>query len=123
MYIPEFVITKREREILAPLLSRRILLKEFAFPLHVYVVDERQFQEICNFTSGFRENLNEAAANRPQLLRAVTLVFNMMSDVQKIKDPDTKTAAGASILAAIMGIYSLAPEYGNRLIGMLRSKV
>lgn len=120
MYLPEFVLTKREKEILANKLTKRILVKEMNSPFHAYIVDQQQFNEIANFTEGYRESINE---NRPQVLRAVTQIVNTMSDVQRIKDPDLRTAAGASILSAIMGVYTIAPEYGNRLIGMLKSKI
>lgn len=124
MYIPKFAIRNREREILASKLTKEIVLKEFAYPLTVYVVTPKDYEEICNFVEGFRESLNEdSSSNRPSLLRAVTQIVNTLSDVQKIKDPDLKTAAGASILSAIMGVYALAPEYGSRLIGMLKSKI
>ena len=151
MYLPEFVLTKREKEILANKLTKRVLVKEMNHPFHAYIVDQQQFNEIsyliklllvnnicmnhpfhayivdqqqfneiANFTEGYRHSINE---NRPQVLRAVTQIVNTMSDVQRIKDPDLRTAAGASILSAIMGVYTIAPEYGNRLIGMLKSKI
>lgn len=135
MYLPKFVLRKREREILSIYLNRpvNIAMKE---NITAYITDEQHFEEILEFISNFREDeavnetLNEAGApsaipnsNRAGVLRAVTAVFNLMVEAQKIRDPDTKTAAMASILAASTSIFAISPEYGQRLISILKSKI
>lgn len=125
MYIPEFAITNAEKNILRQYLIKKITLKEFAWPVNTYVVTPYEYEKIVEVVETVRDNsLNEDhATTRPNVIKAVTTIFNMMYDVQQIKDKDLKTAAGASVLAAIMGIYAISPEYGNRLISMLKSKV
>ena len=131
MYLPKFVLRKREREILSIYLNRpvNIAMKE---NITAYITDEQHFEEILEFISNFREDeaVNEAGApsaipnsNRAGVLRAVTAVFNLMVEAQKIRDPDTKTAAMASILAASTSIFAISPEYGQRLISILKSKI
>lgn len=135
MYLPKFVLRKKEREILSIYLTRpvNIAMKE---NITAYITDEQHFEEILEFVSNFRdgetvnETLNEAGApsaipnsNRAGVLRAVTAVFNLMVEAQKIRDPDTKTAAMASILAASTSIFAISPEYGQRLISILKSKI
>ena len=135
MYIPRFALREREREILSNYLNRPVKI-QLAAPITAYVTDEQHFEEILEFVSRFREgqevneSLSEAGApsaipntNRAGVLRAVTAVFNVMVDAQKIKDPDLKTAAMASILSATMSIFAVSPEYGQRLISILKSKI
>jgi pyridoxal/pyridoxine/pyridoxamine kinase len=135
MYIPRFALREREREILSNYLNRPVKI-QLAETITAYVTDEQHFEEILEFVSRFREgqevneSLNEAGApsaipntNRAGVLRAVTAVFNVMVDAQKIKDPDLKTAAMASILSATMSIFAVSPEYGQRLISILKSKI
>ena len=125
MYIPEFALTNAEKNIVKQYLSKKITLKEFSWPVNVYVVAPYEYEKIVEVveTARLEESLNEDSNNRPNVLKAVTTIFNIMYDVQQIKDKDLRTAAGASVLSAIMGIYAIAPEYGNRLIGMLKSKI
>lgn len=135
MYIPRFALREREREILSNYLNRPVKI-QLAETITAYVTDEQHFEEILEFVSRFREgqevneSLNEAGApsaipntNRAGVLRAVTAVFNIMVDAQKIRDPDLKTAAMASILSATMSIFAVSPEYGQRLISILKSKI
>lgn len=135
MYIPRFALREREREILSNYLNRPVKI-QLAETITAYVTDEQHFEEILEFVSRFREgqevneSLNEAGApsaipntNRAGVLRAVTAVFNVMVDAQKIRDPDLKTAAMASILSATMSIFAVSPEYGQRLISILKSKI
>lgn len=135
MYIPKFVLREREREILSNYLNRpvKITLKE---DITAYVSDDQHFDQILEFITNFRdgqdvnESLNEAGTpsaipntNRAGVIKAVTTVFNLIVDAQRIKDPDMKTTAMAGILAAVMSIFAVSPEYGQRLISILKSKV
>lgn len=135
MFIPKFALRDKERLILHSYLNKpiKITLKE---AIEAYVVDDKKFDEMVEFVSTFREgqevneSLNEAGApsaipnsNRAGVLRAVAAVFNLIVDAQKIKDSDLKTAAMAGILSAIMSIFAVSPEYGQRLISILKSKI
>ena len=124
MYIPVFALRKREIEILSSKLNRVITIKELNEPIKVFVVDNNEFNEIAKFVEGFREGLNESEqVKRPEILRAVTLVFNLLVDAQKIKDPDLRTAAMSGISSSIISILMMAPEYGTRLISIIKSKM
>ena len=124
MYIPVFALRQREIEILSPKLNKVITIKEFNEPLKVFVVNNNEFNEIAKFVENFREGLNESEqVKRPEVLRAVTLVFNLLLDAQKIKDPDLKTTAMAGISSSIISILMMTPEYGTRLISIIKSKV
>lgn len=132
MYIPRFALREKERVILSSYLTRQVnvSLKE---NITAYVIDENQFEQIIEFVSKFREGegFNEAKqapssipnTNRAGIIRAVTTVFNLMVDAQKIKNEDIKTATMASILSATMSIFTLSPEYGQRLISIIKSKI
>lgn len=123
MYIPQFALRAKEIEILR--LDKLVEIKTLNQPLYAFVVEDKKFDEIANFVEGFREGLNEDTqpTARSNILRAVTLVFNLLLDAQKIKDPDIKTSAMAGISAAIVGIMNIAPEYGIRLISIIKSKI
>lgn len=136
MYIPAFALRLREKEILSSYLDREVSI---AIPgkrakMIAYIVEDNRFEEIVNFVENFRENITEADkptgapsaipnSNRAGVLRAVTAVFNLIVDAQKIKDQDTKTAAMASILSASMSVFAVSPEYGQRLISIIKSKI
>lgn len=131
MLIPEFALRESEKSILAPKLNRtlNITLNQ---QVRAYLVEDSVFNEICNFVGQFNEGgeIHEDKVNPPtrsgdrsNVLRAVSTIFNVMVDVQKIKDQDLKTAANASLLSAIMGVYVLSPDYGNRLISIIKSKI
>jgi hypothetical protein len=124
MYIPVFALRKREIEILGPKLNRLVTIKELNEPIKAFIVDNNEYNEITKFVEGFRECLNESEqVKRPEVLRAVTLVFNLLVDAQKIKDPDIKTAAMSGISSSITSIMMMAPEYGSRLISIIKSKM
>ena len=124
MYIPVFALRKREIEILGPKLNRLVTIKELNEPIKAFIVDNNEYNEITKFVEGFREGLNESEqVKRPEVLRAVTLVFNLLVDAQKIKDPDIKTAAMSGISSSIISIMMMAPEYGTRLISIIKSKM
>lgn len=124
MYIPVFALRKREIEILGPKLNRLVTIKELNEPIKAFIVDNNEYNEITKFVEGFREGLNESEqVKRPEVLRAVTLVFNLLVDAQKIKDPDIKTAAMSGISSSITSIMMMAPEYGSRLISIIKSKM
>ena len=126
MYIPSFALRQREIEILSPKLNRLVTIKEFNEPINAFIVDRNEYNEILKFVEGFREGINEASpeqVKRPEVLRAVTLVFNLLVDAQKIKDPELKTTAMAGISSSIMSIMIMAPEYGTRLIRIIKSKI
>lgn len=124
MYIPVFALRKREIEILGPKLNKLVTIKELNEPIKAFIVDNNEYNEITKFVEGFREGLNESEqVKRPEILRAVTLVFNLLIDAQKIKDPDLKTTAMAGISSSIVSIMMMAPEYGTRLISIIKSKM
>lgn len=126
MYIPVFALRQNEIEILSPKLTRLITIKELNVPIKAFIVDNNQYNEVVKFVEGFREGLYESTVEqvrRPEVLRAVTLVFNLLVDAQKIKDPGLKTAAMAGISSSIMSIMLMAPEYGTRLISIIKSKI
>lgn len=126
MYIPVFALRKNEIEILSPKLNRLVTIKELNEPIQAYVVDQNEYNYIVNFVEGFREGLYESTVEqvkRPEVLRAVTLVFNLLVDAQKIKDPDLKTTAMAGISSSIISILAIAPDYGTRLISIIKSKM
>ena len=126
MYIPVFALRQNEIEILNPKLTRLITIKELNEPIKAFIVDNKQYNEVVKFVEGFREGLYESTVEqvrRPEVLRAVTLVFNLLLDAQKIKDPELKTAAMAGISSSIMSIMLMAPEYGTRLISIIKSKI
>lgn len=123
MYIPQFALRTKEIEILN--LNKLVEIKTLNQPIYAFLIEDKKFDEIANFVEGFREGLNEDAqpTARSNILRAVTLVFNLLLDAQKIKDPDLKTSAMASISASIIGIMAIAPDYGTRLISIIKSKI
>lgn len=126
MYIPVFALRQNEIEILSPKLTRLITIKELNEPIKAFIVDNNQYNEVVKFVEGFREGLYESTVEqvrRPEVLRAVTLVFNLLLDAQKIKDSELKTAAMAGISSSIMSIMLMAPEYGTRLISIIKSKI
>lgn len=126
MYIPVFALRQNEIEILSPKLTRLITIKELNEPIKAFIVDQNEYNYIVNFVEGFREGLYESTVEqvrRPEVLRAVTLVFNLLLDAQKIKDSELKTAAMAGISSSIMSIMLMAPEYGTRLISIIKSKI
>lgn len=124
MYIPMFALRSSEIEILKSKLNRIVTIKELNQPIKAFVVDNNQFNEVSSFVESFRLGLNEAEqVKRPEVLRAVTLVFNLLVDAQRIKDPDIKTAAMSGIASSITSIMMMAPEYGSRLISMIKSKM
>ena len=126
MYIPAFALRKNEIEILSPKLNRLVTIKEFNEPIKAFIVDQNEYNYIVNFVEGFREGLYESTVEqvrRPEILRAVTLVFNLLVDAQKIKDPELKTTAIAGISSSIISIMIMAPEYGTRLISIIKSKI
>jgi len=126
MYIPVFALRKNEIEILSPKLNRLVTIKELNEPINAFIVDQNEYNYIVNFVEGFREGLYESTVEqvrRPEVLRAVTLVFNLLVDAQKIKDVDLKTTAMAGISSSIMSIMIMAPEYGTRLISIIKSKI
>lgn len=126
MYVPVFALRKNEIEILSPKLNRLVTIKEFNEPIKAFIVDQNEYNYIVNFVEGFREGLYESTVEqvkRPEVLRAVTLVFNLLVDAQKIKDPELKTTAMAGISSSIMSIMIMAPEYGTRLISIIKSKI
>lgn len=126
MYIPVFALRKNEIEILSPKLNRLVTIKELNEPIKAFIVDQNEYNYIVNFVEGFREGLYESTVEqvrRPEILRAVTLVFNLLVDAQKIKDPDIKTAAMSGISSSITSIMMMAPEYGTRLISIIKSKM
>lgn len=135
MFIPKFALRQREIEILSKYFTRpvNIQLKE---KLTAYVIDEKSFEEILSFIEDFRdgievnESINEAGtpsaipnSNRAGIIRAVTTIFNLIVDIQNIKTPEIKTAALASALAATMGVFTISPEYGHRLLSIIKSKM
>ena len=61
--------------------------------------------------------------SRAGVIRAVAAIFNNLVEVQKIKDPDIKTVAMTSILAASISLLAVSEEYGQRLISILKSKM
>lgn len=123
MYIPQFALRQKEIEILN--LKKLIEIKTLNQSIYAFLIEDKEFDKIANFIEGFREGLNEDAqpTARSNILRAVTLVFNLLLDAQKIKDPDLKTSAMASISASIIGIMAIAPDYGTRLISIIKSKI
>lgn len=127
MYIPVFALRKTEKDILKEKLTRITTIKNFNQPIEAYIVEDRDYDYILNFVEGFREGINEASdinsTSRSSILRAVTLVFNLLLDCQKIKDPDIKTSAMAGIASSIIGIMNITPEYGIRLISIIKSKL
>lgn len=127
MYIPAFALKQREIEILNHQLGRVVEIKTLSCPIKAFLVEDKVFNEIAYFVEGYRESnqLNEDAqpSSRATVLRAVTLVFNLLLEANKIKDPDQKTVALAGISASIIGIMNIAPDYGLRLISIIKSKL
>ena len=127
MYIPAFALKQREIEILNHPLGRVVEIKTLSCPIKAFLVEDKVFNEIAYFVEGYRESnqLNEDAqpSSRATVLRAVTLVFNLLLEANKIKDPDQKTVALAGISASIIGIMNIAPDYGLRLISIIKSKL
>lgn len=127
MYIPAFALKQREIEILNHQLGRVVEIKTLSCPIKAFLVEDKVFNEIAYFVEGYRENnqLNEDAqpSSRATVLRAVTLVFNLLLEANKIKDPDQRTVALAGISASIIGIMNIAPDYGLRLISIIKSKL
>ena len=123
MYIPQFALRQKEIEILH--LKNLVEIKTLNQPMYAFLIEDKEFDKIATFVEGFREGFNEDAqpTARSNILRAVTLVFNLLLDAQKIKDPDLKTSAMASISASIIGIMAIAPDYGTRLISIIKSKI
>ena len=127
MYIPAFALKQREIEILNHQLGRVVEIKTLSCPIKAFLVEDKVFNEIAYFVEGYRESnqLNEDAqpSSRATVLRAVTLVFNLLLEANKIKDPDQKTVALAGISASMIGIMNIAPDYGLRLISIIKSKL
>lgn len=127
MYIPAFALKQREIEILNHQLGRVVEIKTLSCPIKAFLVEDKVFNEIAYFVEGYRESnqLNEDAqpSSRATVLRAVTLVFNLLLEANKIKDPDQRTVALAGISASIIGIMNIAPDYGLRLISIIKSKL
>ena len=127
MYIPAFALKQREIEILNHQLGRVVEIKTLSCPIKAFLVEDKVFNEIAYFVEGYRENnqLNEDAqpSSRATVLRAVTLVFNLLLEANKIKDPGQRTVALAGISASIIGIMNIAPDYGLRLISIIKSKL
>ena len=127
MYIPAFALKQREIEILNHQLGRVVEIKTLSCPIKAFLVEDKVFNEIAYFVEGYRESnqLNEDAqpSSRATVLRAVTLVFNLLLEANKIKDPDQRTVALAGISASIIGIMNIAPDYGIRLISIIKSKL
>ena len=127
MYIPAFALKQREIEILNHQLGRVVEIKTLSCPIKALLLEDKVFNEIAYFVEGYRENnqLNEDAqpSSRATVLRAVTLVFNLLLEANKIKDPDQRTVALAGISASIIGIMNIAPDYGLRLISIIKSKL
>ena len=126
MYIPVFALKQKEIEILQPSkLNKIVEIKDFNYPIKAFLIEDKQFESIANFVENFREGLNEDAqpTARSSILRVVTLVFNLLLEAQKIKDPEIKTCTMASISASIVGIMNIAPDYGIRLISIIKSKL
>ncbi|MBQ3420807.1 MAG: hypothetical protein IJH34_03900 [Romboutsia sp.] len=125
MYIPQFALRQSEIDILKPKLNKLVEIKNLNQPMKAYIVEDRTFEEIVSFVESFREGLNEDVTPiaRSNILRAVTLVFNLLLDAQKIKDSDLKTVALASISSSIIGIMNIAPDYGIRLISIIKGKL
>ena len=125
MYIPKFAIKEAELNILKSngILLKEVVLKDFTTPLVAYQVDENEFNKVLKFTEEFNENLNESVVSRSQLLKAVTLTVNIMARLTKIQDADLKTATAAGVMATIVSMYNMAPEYANRLMSILKGKI
>ena len=127
MYIPAFALKQREIEILNHQLGRVVEIKTLSCPIKAFLVEDKVFNEIAYFVEGYRESnqLNEDAqpSSRATVLRAVTLVFNLLLEANKIKDSDQRTVALAGISASIIGIMNIAPDYGLRLISIIKSKL
>lgn len=125
MYIPKFAIKEAELNILKSngILLKEVVLKDFTTPLIAYQVDESEFNKVLKFTEEFNENLNESVVSRSQLLKAVTLTVNIMARLTKIQDADLKTATAAGVMATIVSMYNMAPEYANRLMSILKGKI
>ena len=111
MYIPAFALKQREIEILNHQLGRVVEIKTLSCPIKAFLVEDKVFNEIAYFVEGYRESnqLNEDAqpSSRATVLRAVTLVFNLLLEANKIKDPDQRTVALAGISASIIGIMNI----------------
>lgn len=125
MYIPKFAIKEAELNILKSngILLKEVVLKDFTTPIVAYQVDESEFNKVLKFTEEFNENLNESVVSRSQLLKAVTLTVNIMARLTKIQDADLKTATAAGVMATIVSMYNMAPEYANRLMSILKGKI
>ena len=125
MYIPKFAIKEAELNILKSngILLKEVVLKDFTTPLVAYQVDENEFNKVLKFTEEFNENLIESVVSRSQLLKAVTLTVNIMARLTKIQDADLKTATAAGVMATIVSMYNMAPEYANRLMSILKGKI
>ena len=125
MYIPKFAIKEAELNILKSngILLKEVVLKDFTTPIEAYQVDESEFNKVLKFTEEFNENLNESVVSRSQLLKAVTLTVNIMARLTKIQDADLKTATAAGVMATIVSMYNMAPEYANRLMSILKGKI
>ena len=125
MYIPKFAIKEAELNILKSngILLKEVVLKDFTTPIGAYQGDESEFNKVLKFTEEFNENLNESVVSRSQLLKAVTLTVNRMARLTKIQDADLKTATAAGVMATIVSMYNMAPEYANRLMSILKGKI
>lgn len=123
MLIPAFALRRREKDLLAHHLNRAISIT-LQEKVTAYVVDDQAFKEVCSFVEEYRYMNEELTGpKRSGVIRGVATIFNVMVDVNKIKDPDQRAAANASLLAAVMGIYNISPEYGDRLLSILKSKI
>lgn len=128
MYIPFFSLRERERDIIRKNYSCRIVeLKEgFNFPIRSYLLEDNKGQEVLNFVEEFRAGLNEdneKSNNRNGILRAVTLIFNLLIKAQQIKDPEIKISTMASISAAVINLMVLDRDYGIKLMSVVKSRL